>query len=367
MSTPTVRGSKGDCPIHIGWGSLETLGPQLKRAVPSVKRVMVAADHGVRDRWLPVARVSLQAAGLHAFESIVQASEEAKTMAAVERLWQDMLAAGLQRGDAVVALGGGIVGDLAGFAAATFLRGVPLVMAPTTLLAMVDASIGGKTGVNMPLPGGGLGKNLAGAFHQPAAVVADPQVLTTLEARDFRCGLAECVKHALIADPRLLEWIEANAGALIAGQRAPLETLVDRSARIKAEVVSRDEFERGERAHLNLGHTFGHALEALLHEALRHGEAVALGLVAAVAASREAGWWPQADVDGLRRTLAFLGLPVTVPGRPDRSALVRAMGFDKKAQGGRQRLVLLRGPGLPGVLPEPDPRVVEAGWSAIGA
>ena len=367
MSTPTVRGSKGDCPIHIGWGSLESLGARVTRAVPSAKRVLLAVDHGVRDRWLPVVRASLESTGLRAAESILEASEEAKTMVAVERLWQHMLAAGMQRGDVVLALGGGIVGDVAGFAAATFLRGIPLLMAPTTLLAMVDASIGGKTGVNMPLPGGGLGKNLAGAFHQPAAVVADPQVLTTLEARDFRCGLAECVKHALIADPSLLVWIESNARALIAGQRAPLEELVDRSARIKAEVVSRDEFERNERAHLNLGHTFGHALEALLHKALRHGEAVALGLLAAAAASREAGWWPQADVDALRRTLASLGLPVTVPGRPDRPDLLRAMGFDKKAEGGRQRLVLLRGPGLPGVLADPDPRVVEAGWAAIGA
>lgn len=346
---------------------MERLGALVRQAVPSGRRILLVVDSGVQSRWAGPARVALSTAGMAVTESVMQATEQGKAMPAVERLWQAMLAAGLQRSDAVVALGGGIVGDTAGFAAATFLRGVHLVMAPTTLLAMVDASIGGKTGVNLPLPGGGLGKNLAGAFHQPAAVVSDPQVLTTLDPRDFRCGLAECVKHALLADPELLDWIERNAATLMACAREPLEHLVDRSCRIKAEVVSRDEFERGERVHLNLGHTFGHALESLLHHDLRHGEAVSLGLVAAVEASREAGWWPKADPAALARTLAALGLPVRVPGRVHRADLIRAMGFDKKAEGGRQRLVLLRGPGKPGVLADAAPSVVDAGWSAIGA
>ena len=367
MSLPTVRGSRGDCPVHIGWGSLASIGSVVRAAVPSARRVMLAVDAGVQGRWSGEAKASIESTGLAARVCVLQATEEAKTMAAVERLWQDMLACGMQRGDAVLALGGGIVGDVAGFAAATFLRGVPLVMAPTTLLAMVDAAIGGKTGVNLSLPAGGLGKNMAGAFHQPAAVVCDPHTLTTLQERDFRCGLAECVKHALIADPPLLAWIAAHAEPLAARERSPLEQLVERSVRIKAEVVSRDEFERGERAHLNLGHTFGHALEALLHKDLRHGEAVALGLVAAAAASQAAGWWADADIEGLRRTLASLGLPVRVPAGSTRPQLLAAMGFDKKAEGGRQRLVLLKGPGKPGVLADPDPSVVAAGWEAVGA
>jgi 3-dehydroquinate synthase len=367
MSLPTVRGSRGDCPIHVGWGGLERLGAVVRQAAPACRRALLVVDAGVRSRWAGPAGDSISAAGVALTESVMQATEEAKAMPAVERLWQVMLAAGLQRSDAVVALGGGIVGDTAGFAAATFLRGVHLVMAPTTLLSMVDASIGGKTGVNMPLPGGGLGKNLVGAFHQPAAVVSDPQVLSTLDPRDFRCGLAECVKHALLADPELLAWIERNAAALMAREREPLEHLVDRSSRIKAEVVSRDEFERGERAHLNLGHTFGHALESLLHRDLRHGEAVSLGLVAATEASRVAGWWPQADPAALARTLVALGLPVRVPKAVQRADLIRAMGFDKKAESGRQRLVLLRGPGKPGVLADAEPSVVDAGWNAIGA
>ncbi len=367
MSLPTVRGARGDCPIHVGWGALARLGAVVRESVPGCRRVMLVVDAGVQANWAGPARASLVSAGVAVAESVMQATEEAKAMPAVERLWQAMLAAGLQRSDVVLALGGGIVGDTAGFAAATFLRGVHLVMAPTTLLAMVDASIGGKTGVNLPLPGGGLGKNMAGVFHQPAAVVSDPQALTTLDPRDFRCGLAECVKHALLADPELLVWIERNAAALMAREREPMEHLVIRSSRIKAEVVSRDEFERGERAHLNLGHTFGHALESLLHRDLRHGEAVSLGLVAAVEASRAAGWWPQADPAALSRTLEALGLPVRVPGSVHRVDLIRAMGFDKKAEGGRQRLVLLKGPGAPGVLPDPDPRVVEAAWAAVGA
>jgi 3-dehydroquinate synthase len=266
-------------------------------------------------------------------------------MVSVERVWAAMLQAGMQRGDALVALGGGVVGDLAGFAAATFLRGIPLIMAPTTLLAMVDASIGGKTAVNLRLPTGGLGKNLAGAFHAPAWVLCDVDTLATLSDRDFRCGMAECIKHALIADPSMLPWMRGACASILARESATLEELVRRSAAIKAAVVSRDEFERGERAHLNLGHTFGHALEAVLHDRLRHGEAVAIGLVAAIAASKAAGWWPEADPDDVDA----------------------AMGFDKKGSGGRRRLVLLRGLGQPGVLDDATDAVVDAGWSAVGA
>lgn len=349
MTATRVQGSRGAYDITVGQGALASLGEGLRKAVPAARVVMLAVDDGVKTRWAPAAHASLESAGLRAHIVLLRADESEKSMASVERVWAAMLQAGMQRSDALVALGGGIVGDLAGFAAATYLRGIPLVMAPTTLLSMVDASIGGKTGVNLPLPGGGLGKNLAGAFHPPSWVLCDTQTLSTLSDRDFRCGLAECVKHALIADPALLAWIE-SAHARIAGRDpATLAELVQRSAAIKAAVVERDEFERGERAHLNLGHTFGHALEAVLHERLRHGEAVAIGLVAAVAASKAAGWWPEADAASIAARLSQLGLPSKVPAPVQRAALDAAMGFDKKGAGGKRRLVLLRGPGKPGV------------------
>ena len=367
MSDARVQCSRGDYTVSVRRGGLKSLGEGVRKAVPGARVALLAVDAGVARSWGPAAHASLEAAGLRAHAVALKADEAEKAMPAVERLWCEMLKAGMQRGDALVALGGGIVGDLAGFAAATFLRGIPLVMAPTTLLAMVDASIGGKTAVNLPLPAGGLGKNLAGAFHAPAWVLADTDALATLDDRDFRSGLAECVKHALIADPSMLDWIASNHAAIAARDAAALETLVARSVAIKAAVVSRDEFERGERAHLNLGHTFGHAIEALLHEHLKHGEAVAIGLVAAAAASRAAGWWPEADPADLARRLVQLGLPTRVPRAVDRAALEAAMGFDKKGKAGRTRLVLLRGPGKPGVLDAAPAEVVDAGWSAVGA
>lgn len=364
MSHARVHGSRGAYDISVRRGGLASLGEGLRGCLPGARTVVLAADAGVVQRWAPAAHASLEAAGLRAQVVPLEARESEKSMPAVERLWSAMLQAGLQRGDALVALGGGIVGDLAGFAAATYLRGIPLVMAPTTLLAMVDASIGGKTAVNLPLPSGGLGKNLAGAFHPPAWVLADTDTLATLSDRDFRCGLAECVKHALIADPDLLGWIGSNRDAIAGRHPDTLETLVTRSAAIKAAIVSRDEFERAERAHLNLGHTFAHALEAVLHDELPHGEAVAIGLVAAVAASRAAGLWSDADPAALAGALSQLGLPTRLPRAVDRASLMAAMTHDKKGQGGRVRLVLLAGPGKP-VVTEATPQLVEAGWAAV--
>jgi 3-dehydroquinate synthase len=366
MTATRVQGSRGAYDITVGPGLLASLGAGLRAAVPAARVVMLAVDEGVSVRWAPAAHASLESAGLRAHIVPLRAEESEKSIASVERIWSTMLQAGMQRSDALVALGGGIVGDLAGFAAASYLRGIPLVMAPTTLLAMVDASIGGKTGVNLPLPKGGLGKNLAGAFHAPAWVLCDTQTLSTLPDRDLHCGLAECVKHALIADPSLLAWIQASHARILARDPATLGELVGRSAAIKAAVVSRDEFERGERAHLNLGHTFGHALEAVLHDRLRHGEAVAIGLVAAVAASRAAGWWPEADPAAMAATLAQLGLPAKVPVPVQRLALDAAMGFDKKGASGKRRLVLLRGLGKPGVLEDASAEIVAAGWAAVG-
>lgn len=351
---------------QVGSGTLEQLGSMVREAAPRARRVLVAVDANARSPWGGLVSRSIAASGLHVHEHAIAASEPGKSMQAVQSLWQAMLAAGLHRADVLVALGGGIVGDLAGFAAATYLRGVDWIAVPTTLLAMVDASIGGKTAVNVPLPGGGLGKNMVGSFHAPVRIVADVRTLTTLPPRERSAGMAECVKHGLLADPGLVDWIRSNAGAIAALDLPVMETLVRRCAAIKAAIVARDPLEKGERAHLNLGHTFAHAMESLLHDRLNHGEAVGMGLLAAMAASRAAGWWPQADPEPLRQLLAQLGLPTRLPAAVDRVALMRAMGFDKKSEGGRLRLILLRGPGQPGVLGDPPEDVVAAGWQAIG-
>jgi len=388
MNDPRVQGSQslhamqGEYVIAVRRNGLAQLGAGVRRVAPNAQCVMLAMDASVATPWGEQAADSLRASGLRVESISLQAIEAHKSIEEVGRIWSAMLAAKMQRTDVLVALGGGIIGDIAGFAAATFLRGIPLVMAPTTLLAMVDAAIGGKTAVNLPLPQTDdarvvpsgqddrgqrmLGKNLAGAFHAPAWVLCDVETLTSLSDRDYRCGLAESIKHGLLCDPSLLEWISGHREKILARDLDTVSTLVQRSAAIKAAIVSRDMFERGERAHLNLGHTFAHALETLLHDQLRHGEAVAIGLVAAVAASKAAGWWQDADPVAFAKRLAELGLPTQVAQSINKAKLLEIMGFDKKSEGGRQRVVLLRGLGQPDVLVDPGAEVVAAGWSAVG-
>jgi 3-dehydroquinate synthase len=292
-------------------------------------------------------------------------------------------------------MGGGIVGDMAAFAASTYMRGIATVMIPTTLLAMVDAAIGGKTAVNLPMSSdasdasmnsaaakkssqslptnlsnnltNNLAKNMAGTICAPAWVVSDVRTLTTLSTREFRCGLAECVKHALLADESMLSWLETHREGLRAMDPARLVELVHRSVSVKAAIVSRDEREQGERAHLNLGHTFAHAIESLLHDQVHHGEAVSIGLVAMAAASQAAGWWPDADKFQISKRLSDLGLRVRMPAKVDREQLKNAMKLDKKGQSGAIRLVLLKGLGRPGVLDAASEHVINAGLDAIGA
>src|SRR5690606_10468040 len=240
----------------------------------------------------------------------------------------------------VLALGGGVIGDLAGFAAACWMRGIDFVQMPTTLLAMVDSSVGGKTGVNLP-----AGKNLVGAFHQPRAVVADTSTLATLPAREYRAGLAEVVKYGAIGDPAFFAWLERDADALAARAPGAVVRAIAASCRHKAAVVARDEFEQGERALLNFGHTFGHALEtADGYRGLLHGEAVAIGMLLAARLSTALGLATAADADRLGALLGRLGLPVAPPAH-DPAELVALMRLDKKNLGGRLRLVLWRGIG----------------------
>ena len=255
----------------------------------------------------------------------VPPGEGSKSRESWAGLSDELLDKGFGRDTGLIALGGGMVGDLTGFVAATYMRGVPYALAPTTLLAMVDASVGGKTGVNTP-----QGKNLIGAFHPPVAVIADPQTLATLPDREYRGGLAEAVKHGLIADQSYFEWIESAAEAILRRDPAALAHLVRRSVEIKAEVVSEDERESGRRAILNAGHTVAHALESASDYRLSHGEAVALGLVAECALAERMGVAESGLSDRVRALLQRLGLPVRVPESLDYAAVLRRMSVDKK-------------------------------------
>jgi 3-dehydroquinate synthase len=312
--------------IHIARGALERLGAFTRRRTGAGRAALVS-DERVAALYGPRALASLRKSGIDAELVAFRHGERSKSAMTVERLWEAFSALGIGRGDAVVALGGGVVGDVAGFAAATWLRGVPWIGAPSTLLAQVDSGVGGKTGIDLP-----AGKNLAGAFHQPAGVLIDPRLLATLPRRELRSGLAEVVKVGMACDAPLFGWVERHVTALAAGEERALEEAVKRGVRVKARVVRADERERegGARTALNFGHTLGHALErASGYRGLRHGEAVAIGMRAAAALSvRSAGLDPGARAR-LERVLDALGLPRRVPGIAI-DDLIEAMRADKK-------------------------------------
>jgi 3-dehydroquinate synthase len=269
------------------------------------------------------------------------AGETEKTLARFSELLNAMAAQGLGRDGTVLALGGGVVGDLAGFAAACYMRGIAFIQIPTSLLAMVDSSVGGKTAVDLP-----AGKNLAGAFHQPKAVWIDTAVLHTLPEREYRAGLAEVVKYGAIADPVFFSWLESQAGALSAKSPDALAYAISHCCAQKAGVVARDETEQGERALLNFGHTFGHALEVLGdYGTLVHGEAVAIGMVLAAEYSAYCGLAPAADAERLRTLLQGFGLPTALPAGILIPRLLATMRLDKKTLAGQLRLILWRGIG----------------------
>jgi 3-dehydroquinate synthase len=265
--------------------------------------------------------------------AVVPDGEQYKTLDTIAQLYSDFVAAGLDRSSTVIALGGGVVGDMAGFAAATYMRGVRFVQIPTTLLSMVDSSVGGKVGVDLP-----QGKNLVGAFKQPDTVLIDPDVLETLPAREWRCGMAEVIKHGFLADEQILDMVQQphiNAANLIC-----------RAVQVKVDVVQRDPFEKGERAHLNLGHTFGHAIEQATHYQWPHGEAVGVGLLAAARLSYALNLCDSSIPERMENLLAHVGLPRRL-NRIDSEAIHAAMATDKKWLGGHSRFVLLRGVGQP--------------------
>ena len=288
--------------------------------------------------------------------------EEHKTLATYAKVLDELVAQRHNRTTTVVALGGGVIGDVAGFAAATYQRGVGLVQIPTTLLALVDSSVGGKTAVNHP-----DGKNLIGAFHQPRAVLADAGVLRTLPARELAAGIAEVVKYGVIADAAFFAWLEAHMDALLARDPEALLHAVERSCEIKARIVAEDEREQGRRALLNFGHTFGHAVEALgRYRRHLHGEAIAIGMGMAMELSVRLGRAAPEDAVRVRGLLAAAGLPLTAPGF-DPSALREAMGMDKKVRDGRLRLVVCDGLGQAALTDAaPDAAVLAAIESGVG-
>lgn len=387
MQAISVQSAQGNYDIDVGDALLQSVGAVIAQKIPKARVAALVVDLAIEHTWAREVAASLQAAGLRVVTHVVHASEENKSIAQVEKIWRFLIAQRVQRSDVLCAMGGGIVGDMAAFAASTYMRGIAAVMIPTTLLAMVDAAIGGKTAVNLALSSDALdasltkdlptnlpthsspnlAKNMAGTICAPAWVVSDVRTLTTLSAREFRCGLAECVKHALLADESMLSLLETHREGLRAMDPARLVELVHRSVSVKAAIVSRDEHEQGERAHLNLGHTFAHAIESLMHDQVHHGEAVSIGLVAMAAASQAAGWWPNADKFQISKRLDDLGLPVRMPASVDREQIKNAMKLDKKGQSGAIRLVLLKGLGRPSVLDAASEHVINAGLDAIGA
>lgn len=314
-----VTAPGGDYDIHIGHALLGQVSQHVKGKAVIITNPPLAALYGNQ----------LAASLPNAVVVTMPDGEQYKTLETVAQLYVDLVATGLDRSGTVIALGGGVVGDTAGFAAATYMRGVGLLQIPTSLLAMVDSSVGGKVGVDLP-----QGKNLVGAFKQPDAVLIDPDVLATLPEREWRCGMAELIKHGLLADEGLLDpalWTKDKAGEL-----------VRRAVQVKVDVVQQDPYERGIRAYLNLGHTFAHAIERVTHYQWLHGEAVGVGLVAAARLSYALGLCNSNLAEEIEDVVSNIGLPTRL-GKLDAESLFAAMGTDKKWQAGHSRFVLLKG------------------------
>lgn len=345
--------------IAIGPGLLSGIGARISALRPGA-RVAIVTDRNVAEQHLATVEASLSGADIPHSSIIVTPGEKTKSYAGLEQVTEGLIAARIERRDLVLALGGGVVGDLTGFAAAVLRRGVDFVQAPTTLLAQVDSSVGGKTGINSP-----QGKNLVGAFHQPVLVVADTTALDTLPAREVRSGYAEVAKYGLLGDAELFSWLETKGREVISGGEAR-GAAVAASCAAKAAIVARDEKETGDRALLNLGHTFGHALEAGagFSDRLLHGEAVSIGMCLAFAFSVRLGLCPGQDAVRAVRHLESVGLPTRiadVPGAlPDTDGLMRLIAQDKKVSRGALTFILARGIGDAFIAKDVDPGEVRA-------
>ena len=348
MTTVRVPLNDRSYDIHVGPRMLQQAGPLIaaqlrqgaQRAIPVITDKTVATLH------YAALEQSLAAATLSPRPIVLPPGEAAKSFRQLEQLVDQLLAANVERGSVVAAFGGGVIGDLTGFAAGIVKRGIDFVQIPTTLLAQVDSSVGGKTAINTQ-----QGKNLVGVFHQPRLVIADTLLLSTLPRREVLSGYAEIVKYGLLGDAAFFAWLENNADAVLSGEAASLEHAVAHSCAMKAEIVARDERETGDRALLNLGHTFGHALEAATgySERVTHGEAVALGCVLAFRLSARLGHVDESSVTRIERHFAHCGLLTrlgAIPGaRPRPEEIIAHMRHDKKAAGGRMSFILVRGIG----------------------
>ncbi|MBR0776924.1 3-dehydroquinate synthase [Bradyrhizobium diazoefficiens] len=347
--------------IVIGRGVLASLGERVAALRPGV-RTAIVTDRTVAKYWLEPAEAALAASGIPSSRIVVEEGEISKTYAGLEKVSEALIAARIERNDLVIALGGGVVGDLAGFAAAILRRGVDFVQVPTSLLAQVDSSVGGKTGINSP-----QGKNLLGAFHQPVLVIADTAVLDTLSPRQFRAGYAEVAKYGVLGDEAFFTWLEKNHADIFKGGSAR-EHAIATSCRAKAGVVSRDERETGERALLNLGHTFGHALEAAtgFSDRLFHGEGVAIGMTLAAQFSARLGMIGETDAVRVERHLIEAGLPTRLQdiagfaqeGLADADALMALMAQDKKVKRGKLTFILLEAVGRAVIARDVEPAPV---------
>jgi len=335
MHTLTVKLEERSYPIHIGSGVIDQ-SELLQRVLPR-KRAAIVTNTTVAPLYLEKLQKTLQAIGVDSVPIILPDGEEYKNFATLNLIYDALLTNRCERTTPLIALGGGVIGDMTGYAAATYLRGVPFIQIPTTLLAQVDSSVGGKTGINHP-----LGKNMIGAFYQPQLVLADTDTLNTLPDNELAAGIAEVIKYGLIRDLPFLEWLEQNIDKLLARDTAALQYAIARSCQNKAEVVAADEHESGERALLNLGHTFGHAIESGMgYGNWLHGEGVAAGTIMAADLSQRLGWIDVQDVARTRSLFERAKLPVIAPDLGVEKYL-ELMGLDKKVEGGKMRFVLLK-------------------------
>ena len=354
MSTREIEVSLGErsYPIVIGQGLLDD--QQSLRAAIGGRQVLVLSNSVVAPLYAH--RVENALAGLRTHTLILEDGEHHKTIESAQRVWQALADLGAQRNACLIALGGGVVGDLGGFAAACWMRGIDFVQLPTTLLAMVDSSVGGKTAVNLA-----HGKNLVGAFWQPRAVFADIDTLNTLDERQYRAGLAEVVKYGAIIDADFFAWMETHAQGILARDAEIVTTMVERSCAHKAAIVARDERETGERALLNFGHTYGHAFETLGdYRTLLHGEAIAIGMVQAAHLSAQLGMAPISARDRLTELLVRFGLPTTRPAFMPAARVVELMRLDKKTLSDRLRLILWRDVGRAEIADDVDAAAIAA-------
>ena len=338
MQTLKVELANRSYPIHIGRNLISDANlilPHLKR-----KHVAIVTNTTVAPLYLDKLSQTLQAAGVTVIPIILPDGEAYKNTETLNTIYDVLLQNRCERSTTLIALGGGVIGDLTGYAAATYLRGVPFIQVPTTLLSQVDSSVGGKTGINHP-----LGKNMIGAFYQPQLVLADIDTLKTLPAREFAAGMAEVIKYGLIRDTDFFDWLEAHIEQLMALEEGAISEAIYRSCQNKAEVVARDEHENGERALLNLGHTFGHAIEnAMGYGVWLHGEAVAAGTMLAADLSKRLGWLTAAEVTRIHALLSKAGLPLDAP-KLGAEKYLDLMQMDKKVADGKIRLVLQQGIG----------------------